>query len=80
MKNKRGKSKIIAVVLAPSLFIGSGGAGWASETTPHPLLCVWMGGEGRRLPPPHFCTVINNFLLSYHGQLIKTLNAIYTKL
>ena len=27
-------------------------------------------------PPPHFCRIINNFLIFYHGQLLRTKNTI----
>ena len=36
------------------------------------------GAGGASVPPPprHFCRIINNFLIFYHGQLLKTKNTI----
>ena len=34
---------------------------------------------GGREPPRHFCRIINNFLLFYHGQLLRTILEILSK-
>ena len=42
-----------------------GGEGWEGSV-PDAFYC-----EGGQSPPPHFYTIINNFLLFFHGQLIS---------
>ena len=40
---------------------------------------AYSGGQRAPPSPRHFCRIINNFLLFYHGQLIRTILEILSK-